>query len=512
LAQIDAVMRFADAGLVWGLGTVLAPAGASARDVRIDEGQPRLLALLAAAHLHPPTPLGLAHLRRAADCRREGEDALAQMHLALSRLARLGRPVVDARRLFLADHLLNSGFEAETIFKALDLPPPRGWVSKYDPAEPRVPAGSGRTSGQWTTGGSSAANPPAASSAGGRPAGDPHRAPRPPPNIIPASDVSLAGDAFKPRQDIDIALRGARITSPAVIVHGGYEARPEGAVYDYERWDIPIQYDASVGAGALVGDAYIEAPPGSAVTLRLGQNGALFAVVTSGDRTTAVRLGADVNTGTDLQIGDPQRGGIRVFAPSAQQAMQDYGAAHILDNPLAVPLLISAGTFDWAVSGAFIESLAARGAAEASATAEGVTALVFEQGNVARITIYAARGRAFEDAGIEGILRPVGLGKNHALVTQTLSNGRTVRTIVDSAGRPVGFVEFKDVKYITRTRQLLAQIEYAEENGLPYNLVVSPNTERISRPLLKAIDNFKNTNGGSIFRYDPLNDTLTPWR
>ncbi|MEJ0067394.1 MAG: hypothetical protein WDM85_20000 [Caulobacteraceae bacterium] len=43
-------MRFSDEGLVLGAGTVLAPPGASSRDIAIDIADPRLLALLSAAH------------------------------------------------------------------------------------------------------------------------------------------------------------------------------------------------------------------------------------------------------------------------------------------------------------------------------------------------------------------------------------------------------------------------------------------------------------------------------
>jgi len=68
---------FSDAGLVLGAGTVLARANASARDVVVDVTEPRLVALLAAAHLRSPEALGLAHLRRAADRWRAGDDALA---------------------------------------------------------------------------------------------------------------------------------------------------------------------------------------------------------------------------------------------------------------------------------------------------------------------------------------------------------------------------------------------------------------------------------------------------
>lgn len=152
---IETVMRFGDTGLVLGIGTVLSKAGSSPRDIAIDVSELRFLTLLAAAHLRPATPLGLAHLRKAAERRREGQDALASMHLALSGLDRLERPVSDARRLFFADRLLGGGFAAETIVRALDLNSPNDYATKYSPDQPRVPAGSGRPSGQWTSDGGS---------------------------------------------------------------------------------------------------------------------------------------------------------------------------------------------------------------------------------------------------------------------------------------------------------------------------------------------------------------------
>jgi hypothetical protein len=149
-------MRFADAGLVIGAGTVLVPANAPPRDIAVDVTDPRLLALLAAAHLRHTPASALTHIRRAADRWRAGDNALAAMHLALSRLDRLEHPVADAYRLFLADGLLEAGFDADTIVKAMDLDAPPGAqaFSKYSPDQPRVPAGSGRASGQWTDGAS----------------------------------------------------------------------------------------------------------------------------------------------------------------------------------------------------------------------------------------------------------------------------------------------------------------------------------------------------------------------
>jgi hypothetical protein len=150
---IDPVMRFTDEGLVLGAGTVLAKCGAAARDISIDPSEPRLRALLTAAHLQSPTHESLAHLRKAAQRWSEGEDALAAMHLALSGVDRLQQPEADARRIFLAEGLLNAGFVADDITRAVkegDTALIR--LQKYDPDQPRVPAGSGRSSGQWTSG------------------------------------------------------------------------------------------------------------------------------------------------------------------------------------------------------------------------------------------------------------------------------------------------------------------------------------------------------------------------
>jgi hypothetical protein len=89
------------------------------------------------------------------------------MHLALSGLDKLERPATDAHRLFLADGLLKTGFDADTIVKALDLDPsPDGQVAKYSPDQPRVPAGGGRTSGEWTTGAGSPSSAAATAGSG----------------------------------------------------------------------------------------------------------------------------------------------------------------------------------------------------------------------------------------------------------------------------------------------------------------------------------------------------------
>ena len=75
------------------------------------------------------------------------------MHLALSRLEKLREPEADAHRLFLADGLMNSGVPADEIVITVEMGPAAfERLRKYSPDQPRVPAGSGRPSGQWTSG------------------------------------------------------------------------------------------------------------------------------------------------------------------------------------------------------------------------------------------------------------------------------------------------------------------------------------------------------------------------
>ena len=152
--EIDSVMRFAEDGLIFGAGTVLAKSDPSSRQISIDLSEPRLQTLLTVAHLRAPTSMELAHLGKAAKCWNEGQDALAAMHLALSRLDRLKQSEADAHRVFLADGLLKYGIEADAVVAAIEAGPPSfGSLRKYDPDQPRVSAGNGRQSGQWTSGG-----------------------------------------------------------------------------------------------------------------------------------------------------------------------------------------------------------------------------------------------------------------------------------------------------------------------------------------------------------------------
>ena len=149
---LERSLVFQSKGLVLGAGVVLAPAlrhgiGVS---ISLDGQEARLLALLAAAYGRAVDAGVLGHVRRAAARWEEGEVGLAAMHLALTGLGPLRPPREGARRLYLADGLLQLGVEPEVILRALGLDTAvTGLARLYNPNQPRVPKGSGRASGEW---------------------------------------------------------------------------------------------------------------------------------------------------------------------------------------------------------------------------------------------------------------------------------------------------------------------------------------------------------------------------
>ena len=84
----------------------------------------------------------------------DGDECMAAMVIALAGLPKLADPADSARRLFIADCLMKEGVSPRDIWTALDFDPaPLDELDKrYNPDQPRVPAGSGRTSGEWTSG------------------------------------------------------------------------------------------------------------------------------------------------------------------------------------------------------------------------------------------------------------------------------------------------------------------------------------------------------------------------
>jgi len=147
-------LTLAPEGLMLGAGTVLVPAQGARQLTSLDGQEPRVLALLSAAYGKAVTPAVLGNIARAANAWRQGDDCLAYIHLAHSRLPELQDSYEAAHRLFLAEGFLDAGGDPGALFKALNLEAAYiDAVEKvYNPAEPRVPAGSGRPSGEWTRG------------------------------------------------------------------------------------------------------------------------------------------------------------------------------------------------------------------------------------------------------------------------------------------------------------------------------------------------------------------------
>jgi hypothetical protein len=147
-------MTFTEDGLVLGAGTVLAKVGLDPCDrpeTTLNEVEERIAALLAAAYGTTVSRFALDHIRRASDQWGRGETCLALIHLAYTGLPKLEDPEEASFRLFLADRALNHGATPRELLKAFGIDPESFDLLKarFNPAQPRVPAGHGLESGRW---------------------------------------------------------------------------------------------------------------------------------------------------------------------------------------------------------------------------------------------------------------------------------------------------------------------------------------------------------------------------
>lgn len=146
----DALPRFDDDALKLGRGTALARFGAGDRHRPPDDGNERLAVLLSIAHRRETSATIVKHVRRSIEHRQRGDLALAYIELAFARLPPLAGEE-GAFRLFLAAALLDEGVPPADLDRRLAPSPYSVSLRKYDPAQARVPAGSGAESGQWTS-------------------------------------------------------------------------------------------------------------------------------------------------------------------------------------------------------------------------------------------------------------------------------------------------------------------------------------------------------------------------
>jgi hypothetical protein len=152
VVPISPVLNLTSEGLVLGAGTVMVPADGLRRLRSIRGQETRVLALLSAAYGKAIAPSALGNIERASKAWSEGDDCLAYIHLAHAGLRELRDPYEAARRLFIVDGFMKEGTSPRAILDALGLGETYiNLLEKlYNPAQPRVPAGSGRTSGEWT--------------------------------------------------------------------------------------------------------------------------------------------------------------------------------------------------------------------------------------------------------------------------------------------------------------------------------------------------------------------------
>ncbi len=143
---------FSPDGLALGAGTILLPAVGPRRLANLQGEETRLLALLSATYGKAISPSVLGNIERAAKSWRDGDDALAVIHLAHAALPRPNDRGEAARRLFITDAFIKAGTNPIGILQALGLDADyvATVVKYYNELEPRVPAGNSILSGRWT--------------------------------------------------------------------------------------------------------------------------------------------------------------------------------------------------------------------------------------------------------------------------------------------------------------------------------------------------------------------------
>lgn len=117
--------------------------------IAISEDSERCLASLSVLKKEALPAEYLLDLIGAAAHLRDGDVALANLRLVFSRLPAI-RTSADADRLAAAIALLDGGMAASDLMKNVGLSDDAlNALEKFDPNQPRVPAGNGRASGQW---------------------------------------------------------------------------------------------------------------------------------------------------------------------------------------------------------------------------------------------------------------------------------------------------------------------------------------------------------------------------
>jgi hypothetical protein len=177
--------------------------------------------------------------------------------------------------------------------------------------------------------------------------------------------------------------------------------------------------------------------------------------------------------------------GNRIYQDSIVKAGDDLArlAERFADDPVKTTLSVLDSFPQTRVEGEFLASFAA----------------------VYTILANAARGGEFERAVLAAL---------NAARQTTKINKNTSKISVEGLGRSIpdvlleGITEIKSGVEINNSVQLRVQAAYAEATRVPFNLVVSPTTERISQVVKDTV----RKTGGTIQRFDPATGTFTPFQ
>jgi hypothetical protein len=178
-------------------------------------------------------------------------------------------------------------------------------------------------------------------------------------------------------------------------------------------------------------------------------------------------------------LGDAAtRFGKRVYEDTILRAGRELRqlAERFLDAPLETTLSVLDGLPQTRTEGEFLASFAA----------------------VFTILANATNGIKFEEA--------VRAALNAAKNTTKVGPKGQRQSIPDILNK--GVTEIKSGLRITDSDQLRIQVAHARTTGVPFNLVVSPTTRRVSKTIRDAVSK----SGGTIQRFDPETGNFTPFQ
>jgi hypothetical protein len=174
-----------------------------------------------------------------------GDKSLAAIELTQMGLPDIGEDA--AYRLSLAAELLDAGVAPRELAQELGFDPPADLL-KYDPDQPRVPAGSGRESGQWTTSGDAAGSPLTEGRSVSANSGKPNHVHGVPKDaiVVTRPDGTTIDDPDSPNRKLmappranfkDVYAAGERIANWPLMqqIDPARTALQQGGTYDFQR-------------------------------------------------------------------------------------------------------------------------------------------------------------------------------------------------------------------------------------------------------------------------------------